>query len=172
MAPDPKPIAGNAPKWLIQAGIDGGWLDKSGKPTKDAKKEAPKPTSTGNGKGYSAAQGLKKMSYGLPASFGGLELSGVPSLKTKGEGIKLNGISTIGSEGANKLLARGGRFSGDYKPHGAPLMRASADLPRSGSHTSRAAGPKPKATVAYHKPDGTMKPGGVVLGDRTYKFGS
>ena len=112
------------------------------------------------------------MSYGLPASFGGLELSGVPSLKTKGEGIKLNGISTIGSEGANKLLARGGRLGGDYKPHSAPLLRASADLPRSGSHTSRAAGPKPKATVAYHKPDATMKPGGVVLGDRTYKFGS
>lgn len=158
-----------APQWLIQAGMQGGWVGKDGKAAPVGKPgPAKKPTTTDNGKGYVAAQGLKGVTRGSTEGPYGLRLSDAPPLATKGEGIKMDhGIRTIGQGKATTLLAAHAPKFGQHHAK-APVFRYNPDVSRAGSNPSRAAGPKPKAAPKVHTPDASLKPDGVVRGDRTY----
>jgi len=169
MTPKP-PVAAKsngAPQWLIQAGMEGGWIGKDGKAAPVGKKApAAKPASTDNSRGYTSAQGLS----GLSAGFGGLDLSSSPSIPKKGEGIKMDhGIRTIGQDKGTKLLTAHAPKFGIHTPK-APTFKLHPDtvLPgRSGSSFSRAAGPKPKTPTFVGSPD-KLTPSGVDHGVRTY----
>ena len=168
-APKTAPNKG-APAWLIQAAMDGGWIGKDGKATPNGhKKPAAKPASTDNGTQYKAAQGLKSVTRGSVEGPYGLRLHDAPPLGTKGEGIKMDhGIRTIGYDRSTQLFAaRAPKFHGHRST--APVLHYTNAEPRAGSQTSRAAGPKPKATPKVHQPDVKLAPSGA---SGVYPYGS
>ncbi|MCC7345153.1 MAG: hypothetical protein IT573_09455 [Deltaproteobacteria bacterium] len=145
---------------------------KPAAPKKDAgKKPAPAKAVTDNGKGYKASQGLKGVTRGYTEGPYGLRLSDAPPLATNGQGIKMgHGIRTVGTDGANTLLAaHQPKFTQRHRPT-APVLRYAADVDRAGSSPSRAAGPKPKTQPKVHTPVASLQATGVVRGERTYGF--
>jgi len=170
MTPKP-PVAAKsngAPQWLIQAGMEGGWIGKDGKAAvSDGKKPAKAPTVTDNGKQYNAAQGLKGVTGGYTVAPNGLHLSDAPPLGGSGQGVKMDhGIRTIGQSKGTQLLAAHPPKFGTHVAKG-PSLHYTDD--RTGSSPVRAAGPKPK-TAPKIGVGLSLKPSGVVSGDRTYKL--
>lgn len=168
-APKTAPKTG-APAWLIQAGMDGGWIGKDGKPTPNSPKKPPaKPVSNDNGNQYKAAQGLKSVTRGSVEGPYGLRLNDAPPLGTKGEGIKMDhGIRTIGFDRSTQLFAARAPKFGKHRST-APVLHYTNVEPRAGSQPSRAAGPKPKTAAKVHQPDVKLAPSGV---SGVYPYGS
>ncbi len=158
----PKTNTHDAPKWLVDAGIQGGWIGKDGKPLPVDSKPKPKGVSTDNSKAYKGAQGLKSIYGGISGDINGLTLSDAPSLGGPAKGIPMTGgIHTVGTDGSKKLLAAHPGFVGGKHVTKSPSMRPADDVARSGSDPSRAAGPKVKPGPKVHVPDVKLAPTGA-----------
>lgn len=167
-----KPVRSETEQLLIDIGLLGDPAAAKPAPAKKAAgKPAPAKANTDNKQAYAASQGLKGVTRGYTEGPYGLRLHDAPPLATKGQGIKMgHGIRTVGTDGANTLLAaHQPKFTQRHRPT-APVLRYAADVDRAGSSPSRAAGPKPKTQPKVHTPVGSLQATGVVRGERTYGF--